>query len=130
MRLKALQADVHDVFMGVVRERRGSKLKADDPDIFSGAFWSARRAAELGLIDGIGDLRGKMREIYGSKVELRAVPLGKPGLLSRLRRGSGLGEIGSGLDSASITGWLGGASLAGDLLSALETRSLWARFGL
>lgn len=130
VRLKALQSDVHDVFMGVVQERRGSKLKTDDPDLFSGAFWSAKRAAELGLIDGIGDMRGRMREIYGAKVELRAVPLAKPGLLSRLRRGSGGGELGFGLDSAAIAASLAGHSLAGDILSALEARSLWARFGL
>lgn len=130
VRLKALQADVHDVFMGVVRDRRGVKLKADDPEVFSGAFWSAKRAAELGLIDGIGDMRSRMREIYGAKVELRAVPLGRPGLLSRLRRGGGLGDISFGLDSAAIPAWLNGTSLAGDIVSALEARSLWARFGL
>ena len=127
-RLKALQADVHAVFRGVVQLRRGAKLRADDPDLFSGAFWSAKRAVELGLIDGIGDMRTRMRELYGAKVELRAVPIGKAGLLSWLRRGGGAGEI--GLGPVTIPAWLDGQSLTGDVLSTLEARSLWARFGL
>jgi signal peptide peptidase SppA len=128
-RLKALQADVHEVFVNIVKERRGSKLKTDDPDVFSGAFWSAKRAAELGLIDGIGDMRSRLREIYGQKVELRAVPLSRPGLLSRFWRGRGAGDIGAGLDTAAVPAWLDGG-WASDVVSALEARSLWARFGL
>ena len=127
-RLKTLQADVHDVFKGIVQDRRGAKLKSDDPDLFSGAFWSAKRATDLGLIDGIGDMRSRLRQIYGDKVELRAVPLGKPGLLSRLRRGAGAGEIGH--VSAAIPAWLTGGSLVEETISALEARALWARFGL
>ena len=127
-RLKALQSDVHDVFMGIVRDRRGGKLKTDDPDLFSGAFWSARRATDLGLIDGIADMRSRLRQIYGAKVELRGVPLAKPGLLSRLRRGAGAGDISH--VSASIPAWLAGGSLVEDALSAIEARALWARFGL
>ena len=70
-------------------------------------------------------------------------PLAKPGLLSRLRRGGGLGDIGyneagmvlsglssAGLGSAAIGAWLDGQSLAGDIVSTLEARALWARFGL
>ena len=131
-RLRTLQADVHDVFTGVVRSRRGAKLRTGDPDLFSGAFWSAKRALELGLIDGIGDLRGRMRELYGAKVELRMVPLGRQGLLSRLRRGGGMGEVAQRLDTATIGGWFGAGtgSLAEDVLSTIEARALWARFGL
>lgn len=127
-RLKSLQADVHATFMSVVRERRGAKLKSDDPDLFSGAFWSGPRAVELGLIDGLSDMRTRMREIYGPKVQLRAVPLGKPGLLARLRRGAA--ETGSGLSSGAFPAWLAGGSLPDEALSALEARALWARFGL
>lgn len=135
-RLKMLQADVHEVFTGVVRSRRGAKLKTDDADLFSGAFWSAKRALDLGLIDGIGDLRTRMRELYGAKVQLRAVPLGRQGLLSRLRRGGGLGEMASGLETATIGARIayglgsGAGSLAEDVLSTIEARALWARFGL
>ena len=71
-RLKSIQQDVHDVFIGLVKERRLGKLKAADAELFSGAFWSATKAAELGLIDGITDLRSKMLQIFGDKVRLKS----------------------------------------------------------
>lgn len=117
-RLKAIQQDVHDVFIGLVKERRLGKLKAADAELFSGAFWSATKAAELGLIDGITDLRSKMLQIFGDKVRLRVVPADRPGLLGRLRRfGS------TGFDEP-------GLAFADDLVSAVEARTLWSRFGL
>ncbi len=127
VRLKALQADVHEVFKAVIRESRGANLKADDPDLFSGAFWSAARARDMGLIDGLGDMRTRLREIYGPKVELRSVPLGKPSLLSRLRRNSP-SDIGYLCTTIPIS--LTGGNWIDDALSSLETRALWARFGL
>src|SRR5262245_7564048 len=84
--VQELQRDVHDVFISVVKERRAGKLNGSGDDLFSGAFWSAARARDLGLIDGIADLRAKMRELHGPKVRLRAVPMAPGGLLSRFRR--------------------------------------------
>ncbi|MBS0244345.1 MAG: S49 family peptidase [Proteobacteria bacterium] len=120
-RLKAVQRDVHDMFIGVVKERRGAKLKAPDQELFSGSFWAAGRAQELGLIDGLGDLRGRMRELYGPKPKLKLVPIGGGGLLSRLRRP--VSESGMSA-SGPITGW------ADELVSTLEVRTLWSRYGL
>jgi signal peptide peptidase SppA len=114
-RLKALQGDVHDVFIGVVKERRAGKLNGPDSELFSGAFWSGPRALEFGLIDGISDVRTKMRELFGDKVELKAVPLEKGGLLSRLRRGSTL---------------MGSIPTTEDAISAAEARIAWQRYGL
>jgi signal peptide peptidase SppA len=127
-RLKALQRDVHDVFIGVVKDRRQRKLTGADEEMFSGAFWSASKAMELGLIDGIGDVRGKMREIFGPKVKLEAIPMGRGGLLSRLRPGPSSSLAGI----APYFGYNGPvtASLAEDILSTLEARALWSRFGL
>jgi signal peptide peptidase SppA len=118
-RLKSIQQDVHDVFIDLVKERRLGKLKALDAELFSGAFWSAAKAAELGLIDGITDLRSKMLEIFGDKVRLKVLPADRPGLLGRLRRFSGS----TGFDRP-------GLALADDLVSAVEARTLWSRFGL
>lgn len=123
-RLQALQRDVHNVFINVVKERRGERLKSDDETIFSGAFWSASKAIDLGLIDGIGDVRQVMREKFGKNVRLKVVPLSKGGLLSRLRK----------LPSFSVSRFAPGGrsetSLSADLLSTLEARALWQRFGL
>lgn len=121
-RLKALQQDVHDVFIGVVKDRRLGRLKGPDGELFSGDFWSGPKALELGLIDGISDVRTKMREIHGDDVRLRPVPLERGWLPLRWRR-SPLADSGSGE-------WLGAPGFAGDILSAIETRALWSRFGL
>ncbi len=126
-RLRAVQREVHDCFIGVVKERRGPKLKGPDQELFSGAFWSGPKAHELGLIDGIDDMRSKMRALHGDKVRLRVVPLGGGGLLSRLKRAPALAG----------GGWPGPAMLSGgpynwadDAICAIEARALWSRFGL
>lgn len=121
-RLLALQRDAHDVFIGAVKERRAGKLKGPDAELFSGAFWSGKQALEFGLIDGISDIRSRMRELYGDDVKLKVVPIERPGLISRLRRTPSLDGL------ASLTG--GNATLTDELLSTLETRALWARYGL
>ncbi len=121
--LKDLQRDVHGVFINVVKERRAGKLNGSEDELFSGGFWSAARARDLGLIDGIADLRSKMQELHGRKVRLKAVPLAGGGLLSRLRRLPGFTNI-------TNDGFAFAPSFADDLVSALETRALWSRFGL
>jgi len=78
-RLKLIQQDVHDVFIGLVKERRLGKLKAPDAELFSGAFWSASKAAEFGLVDGIADIRSKMREVFGDKIRLKLIEGEKKG---------------------------------------------------
>ncbi|MFA9473261.1 MAG: S49 family peptidase [Filomicrobium sp.] len=119
-RLTQILEEIHDAFIGVVKERRGAQIEAPDKEVFSGAFWSAPRAMELGLIDGITDLRTKMQELHGEKVRLRVVPLSRGGLLSMLRR--------LNMERLGLTG--SGGALADDLLSAAEARALWYRYGL
>jgi signal peptide peptidase SppA len=123
-RLKMIQLDIHEVFKGVVRSRRGDKLKGPESELFSGAFWSAGKAQELGLIDGITDVRTKMRELFGHKVVLHNIKLQSGGLLSRLRRpmGSVAGIDSEGIDSLRL-------EFAEDLVSTLEKRMLWQRYG-
>jgi signal peptide peptidase SppA len=124
-RLASLQRDAHDVFIGVVKERRAGKLKGLDAELFSGAFWSGKQAMEFGLIDGISDVRTRMRELYGDDVQLKAVPLERGGLISRLRRAPSLDA------AAAAVGLSGGpTALTDDLISSIETRALWARYGL
>ena len=124
-RLKALQLDVHDVFIGLVKERRLGKLKAPDAELFSGAFWTGTKAAEFGLIDGFADVRSKMQELHGEKVQLRVFEPEKPGLLGRFRKLSSTAAQHGTAESAG-----GGLAFASDLVSAIEARALWSRFGL
>src|SRR5450755_1197713 len=69
-RYKAIQKEIHGHFIALVKERRGGKLKTNEKTLFSGEFWTAQTAIELGLADRIGDLRSTLRERYGEKVRM------------------------------------------------------------
>lgn len=118
--LKSLQAEVHEVFIELVRERRGARL-ADDPDLFTGRFWSGLSAERLGLVDGVGDLRSYLRGRFGEGVRLRPIAPQR-GLFGR--RTGGLG-IGAGMGTAAL-----GAGAAEGALAALHERAQWSRYGL
>jgi serine protease SohB len=117
--LASLQQDIHESFKAQVRDRRGRRLKADEATLFNGEVWSGRRALELGLIDGLGDLRTILRQRFGD--EVRLVPVGRQrGWLARQ-----LGPRSSWGDA-----WGGERDWAGELIAALEARALWGRYGL
>jgi signal peptide peptidase SppA len=117
-RLRAIQSDIHDAFKVQVRSRRGSRLKGSDDELFSGEFWTGKRALELGLIDGLGDLRSVMRQRFGDDVKLRPVGAAIPWWRRRLAGGTSFGFAADGGDFAS------------GLLAAIEERLWWNRFGL
>ena len=77
-RLKALQRQIHEVFIDLVRERRGASFRRTIRDLFSGAFWVGREALDLGLVDGLGDIRTILRERFGDKVETPPDRAGAP----------------------------------------------------
>src|SRR5476649_2957921 len=64
-KLKAIQKEIHESFIALVKERRGSKLDSRETALFSGEYWTGGRAVTLGLADAVGDLRGTLRERYG-----------------------------------------------------------------
>jgi signal peptide peptidase SppA len=110
-RLKSLQRDVHEDFKTLVRARREGKLRGDDKELFSGAFWSGRQALELGLIDGIGHVRDIMRARFGEKTEFKVIAKPPAWGLRRLGFGTAVDPMAS-------------------LIDAMEVRALWGRFGL
>jgi signal peptide peptidase SppA len=114
-RLKSLQKEIHESFKQQVRERRGERLKGSEKVLFSGEFWTGRKAVELGLIDGLGDLRGVLRQRYGEKLRLKRVDGARPWWRRRLPAGSAL---------PVPQDWAAG------LLAAAEERALWTRYGL
>jgi signal peptide peptidase SppA len=114
-RIKALELDVHDVFIEWVKQRRANKLKAGDDDLFTGEFWSGRRGLELGLVDAIGDLRATLRERYGENVKLKVIEP-RRGWFSLPRFGFGSRES--------------AGAMVGDLVTAIEDRVVWSRLGL
>lgn len=108
-RLEALQADIHAGFKDWVRARRESRLKAAEETLFNGDIWTGRQAVELGLVDGLGDLRTVMRTRFGDKVRLRPVG-GRRTPWARLFFPRG--------------------QMAADVLAAAEERLAWGRWGL
>ena len=99
--LKTLQLEIHKVFIDMVRDRRGSRL-ADDATIFSGLFWTGTRGLDLGLIDGIGEMRETLKRRYGPKARLELVGGARNNFGRRLPgvvRDSAVGAMGVGVVS-------------------------------
>jgi signal peptide peptidase SppA len=117
-RVKTLQREIHAIFIALVKQSRGARLKTADDVLFSGEYWAGETSVSLGLADAIGDLRSTLRARYGEKV---LTPLIAPssGMLSSL-----LGRRSAGTLTA-----LGGAGLGDELISALESRAIWSKFG-
>lgn len=120
-RLKSIQASIHEDFKELVSDRRGKRIEDAGDKLFTGEFWSGRQALELGLIDGIMDVKTKMRELYGDKVRLRLVSTER-GLFRRRSPG-----VLSALDSVFARQLP--MSVADEAISAIEARAIWARFG-
>jgi len=117
-RIKAIQKDIHDHFIALVKERRGSRLDAPDRTLFSGEFWTTDAAIKLGLADHRGDVRSTLRARYGDKVRMPLITAQRS-LFGRRLPGVGL------VDALNRQ-----EGFAADLISALESRALWGRYGL
>jgi signal peptide peptidase SppA len=103
---EALQKDLHEEFIDLVRARRGGRLKNDE-SLFEGDVWPGRRAVELGVVDGVGHMREVLLERYGEAVVFKKIPAMQPPLVARLFNAGG--------DA---------------VLEAVEERIAWSRFGL
>jgi signal peptide peptidase SppA len=117
-RLKAVQREIHEEFIALVKTSRGPRLTGPEDVLFSGEFWTGRRAIALGIADGIGEVRAVLRQRFGEDVRM---PLMSPerNLFGRTR---------PGVEWAGSL--LGRPGLADDLISAIEARALWSRYGL
>ncbi|WP_159587317.1 S49 family peptidase [Chelativorans xinjiangense] len=116
--LKAIQEELHQAFIALVKERRGARL-ADDDDIFTGLFWSGERGRALGLVDVLGDMRSYLKSRYGNKTRLKLVSQPR-GLFGRRLT----------LFSAATQGVDIAAAATDGLLQAAEEQALWRRYGL
>src|SRR6266516_2435787 len=120
-RVKAIQREIHALFIALVKQSRGARLKATDDVLFTGEYWAGETSVSLGLADAVGDLRSTLRARYGDKV---VTPLVAPstGLLSGLlgRKSAGAGTL------APLDGFTG---FPDELISAVESRAIWPKFG-
>jgi signal peptide peptidase SppA len=119
-KLKAVQKEIHEGFIDLVKRSRGERLKGQEKTLFSGEYWTGNKAIELGLADGIGDLRSTLRERFGEDVVTPLISAGR-GWLGRVQPG----VLEPLLRRADLR-----ADFAEEIVSALEARALWARYGL
>lgn len=109
-RIKAVELDIHNVFIAHVKARRGDRLRASDDVLFTGEWWPGLRGVELGLVDALGDLHETLRSRYGRDVVLKFI--------------------------APKRSWFGvprlsfAAELPAAMTASLEDRALWSRLGL
>jgi signal peptide peptidase SppA len=107
-RLKNIQLELHKDFIDVVEKSRSKKLKKDKGiELFSGEFWSGRKSLELGLIDGIGTADQILREKFGDDVNIKKFEKSKGWLAKKLSSESHTDQV----------------------ISILEERSIWQRYG-
>jgi signal peptide peptidase SppA len=123
--IKTLQEDIHEIFIDMVKDRRGSKL-SDDPDIFTGMYWTGRPAKEKGLIDGFGHMSAVLKERYGKKTRLELMQ-GKKTLFGRPVPAV---DLTNGQSAVSSIGADIAQTLPGSILDEASERALWARYGL
>ncbi len=117
--LKSLQLEIHQVFIDMVKARRGDKL-AENDDVFSGLFWTGTKGKELGLIDGLGHLREVLKRDFGEKTRIE--------LISGAR--SMFGRRIPGVSAGSEMAAAGGEGAVRALAQTAEEKALWGRFGL
>jgi len=92
--IKTLMGDIHQQFIGVVREGRGKRLK-EGPEIFSGLIWTGQKSVDLGLADGFGSLEYVAREVIKAE-EIRDFTISE-GVAEKLAR-----RFGASISSAFV----------------------------
>jgi protease-4 len=92
--VKQMMNDIHEQFIGVVREGRGKRLK-EGPELFSGLVWTGQKSVDLGLADGIGSVDYVAREIV--KAETVVDFTREDGVAEKLAR-----RFGAGVTSALL----------------------------
>ena len=107
-RLKNIQLDLHKDFIEVVEESRGSKLKKDDVELFSGEFWAGKKAKELGLVDGLGNSNEILKEKFGDDIIIKKFEKSKGWLSKKLSSSNNQMD---------------------QFANILEERSIWQRYG-
>ena len=101
---------MHEEFINVVEESRAAKLKKDSGvELFSGEFWSGKKAKELGLVDGLGNADQILKEKFGEDVEIKKFEKSKGWLSKKLSSSN---------------------NHVDQITNILDEKSVWQRYGL
>ncbi|WP_306251130.1 S49 family peptidase [Parvularcula sp. IMCC14364] len=115
-RHQVLMDALHEIFIDLVKARRGDKLTTEK-NIFTGEYWHADAARSYGLIDEIGDVRSVLQEKYGKDIKIKRIETDERSLIQKL-----LAQHPQAMPSALVS--------ADEIIDTLETRTQWSRFGL
>ena len=110
-RLKDIQWDLHETFIGWVKDRRGEKIKGKDSELFDGSFWTAKKALDLGLIDGFSAAKRFATAKFGDDIKFAEFGPEK--------------RLVSSLFGAHLKN-----SIVEDAVETIETKAIWGRYGL
>jgi ClpP class serine protease len=83
---KQLMDDLHERFKDWVRSRRAHRLRGPEETLFDGGFMLGQAALERGLIDGLNDVDGLVRQLAGDRVRVRRFGRKRRSLLARIPR--------------------------------------------
>jgi len=87
---KQMLAQIHQQFIGVVRQGRGKRLK-ETPDTFSGLVWNGQAGVEMGLADGYGSVESVARDVVHAESIVDFTV--KEGFADRLAKRFGAGVV-------------------------------------
>jgi signal peptide peptidase SppA len=90
--IQDLSKDIHNEFIDCVKTRRGEKLNSNDSTIFTGKVWSGKKAIEVGLIDGIGNVHSTLKKKYGENIKMIPIEESRS-LISSLKSAIGLNTL-------------------------------------
>lgn len=86
-RVTSMATSMHQEFIALVRESRGTRINPAATDLFSGTAWTGREAATFGLVDGLGTIEEILRQKFGDKVDIVYPKKEKSGLFQTLSEG-------------------------------------------
>lgn len=112
-RLKSIQSEMHHSFKEWVIEQRGGRLRGTEDELMEGAFWTGKKAHELGLIDGIGTISTIMKSKYGEEIKFVDCSPEKKSFLSSILPFASESKVD-----------------LGSLVDVAEEKSVWGRYGL
>ncbi len=103
--MQGMLNEIHQQFIKVVKEGRGTRLKAPDAEVFSGLVYSGERSVALGIADGFGDIDLVTRDVFKTEDVIDYTPQENPFDRLTKRIGASFGKsfaAASGMDSASL----------------------------
>ena len=117
-RLKAIQQDIHEKFIALVKARRGKKLKGPESALFSGEYWVGIESR------GTRPCRPAWRHTRGVARTFR-----RQGRDAVDRRARMVQPQNARCRRGAVRKPVSQPGLADEVISALEARAIWARYG-